>query len=891
MSAPDLATFDAATVVVTPNNRLARDAVDRYDRHQAALGHRAWPTLRALPWNAWLSSLWLDALAAGAWPQPPALLAPVQVLRLWERAIRVDAPPLFDVAGASTRAASAWATFHAYAAPGETPAQFSGGGDDAAAFARYARRYARSVAEAAACDLATLPRQLVDALATHAFVRGRTITLAGFVDFTPRQRELIEALRGAGALVDVQPAPSRDAARSRAEYRTPADEIVAALQWARARTDADPAARATIAVADLSARLDAVVQLADEILRPQSIASASLAGSKPYEVSLAPGIAGHPLAVAAFDLLELAQRKLPLARVSVLARSPYLAGGAVAAARRAGLEREWRQRNLSDVSLHVLAQSMDNDDPLQDGLARIAQTLRRGAARAPHAWADAFAEALAACGWPGPDPQSSALFQAHEALARAIGEWRALTRIEPRMGAADALSSLRAHCARTPFQPQGSPVRIQILGILEAAGLEFDGLWLAGMDADAWPPRIEPEAFLPVAWQRARAIPQASVEHSLQRAERLTAQLVGSAREVVASHTAPSDPPARRVSALCDWPLVPRPAQPTPTLAAILAARPLVRIDDARLPALPAGSRVKGGVRAIELQSDCAFRAAASLRLRADAWPRPGVGLTAMERGNLVHAAMAALWSTLVDQATLNALDDAALRSRIAEAVTIACATIPEARWRALPPLVADIESTRLSALMFTFLREHEATRPPFRVVGREEAVTLATGGLELGLRIDRIDEVDEGLAVIDYKTGSLPAVRQWLLARPVAPQAGLYALALSQRDADAAVCAAALVSIRSGAFAMRGIASDGARFDKLETPARASQGRIDDFAALLAWWQLTFDGLAADFRAGDAAVLPRDKPRPCAHCDFKPLCRVEQDVVDDGDGDDGQDE
>jgi hypothetical protein len=260
-----------------------------------------------------------------------------------------------------------------------------------------------------------------------------------------------------------------------------------------------------------------------------------------------------------------------------------------------------------------------------------------------------------------------------------------------------------------------------------------------------------------------------------------------------------------------------------------------------------------------------------------------------MERGNLVHAAMASLWSSLEDQATLLDLDDPSLQARIAAAVGIAHKEIAGARWRSMPAVIAGAEASRLAGLMFSFLREHEAKRPPFRVICNEEPIDLAIGHLDLALRIDRVDAIDGGVAVIDYKTGSLPPLGQWLIPRPVAPQTGLYALALKQRDPSLNLRAVALASIKSGASAMRGIADEAVQWQGLATPAAASKGRLDDFTDLEAWWHERFAALAEAFRRGDAAVTPRDKPNPCKRCDFKPFCRIDLEVPSDDDDEDGE--
>ena len=57
--------------------------------------------------------------------------------------------------------------------------------------------------------------------------------------------------------------------------------------------------------------------------------------------------------------------------------------------------------------------------------------------------------------------------------------------------------------AQTLFQPEAPDVPIQVLGVLESAGLEFDHLWVMGLTDEAWPIPARPNPFIPVALQRA----------------------------------------------------------------------------------------------------------------------------------------------------------------------------------------------------------------------------------------------------------------------------------------------------------------------------------------------------------------------------------------------------
>ena len=72
----------------------------------------------------------------------------------------------------------------------------------------------------------------------------------------------------------------------------------------------------------------------------------------------------------------------------------------------------------------------------------------------------------------------------------------------PRTGYADAVSRLRRMAADTLFQPETPDVPIQVLGELEATGMQFDHLWVMGLSDETWPRGPRPNPFLPVELQR-----------------------------------------------------------------------------------------------------------------------------------------------------------------------------------------------------------------------------------------------------------------------------------------------------------------------------------------------------------------------------------------------------
>lgn len=882
MSTFDLpAALAAGVTVVTPNNRLARALAVQHDNTMRQQGLRTWPAARVLPWHAWRQAMWLDALAANAFADPRPLLSEPAAAFLWDRIVARERA-LLDPRGAAERARDAWTLFHAWRQPHDSLASWAHAGiaDDAAAFAGWAQRFAAHLADEHAIDAA----QAADALAVVAESvpawRDADVVLAGFLETTPQQQRLLAALAAVGTRIThvTLPRPRAGVVR-RIACLSPQTELAAALVDARARIEADPAARVAIVIGDLDDRRPEVVAAADDLLCPELAQQPRTDVPRPYALSLGTRLPDVPIVAAALALVEWSSSPLPLDTAAAVLRSSYLPEAEQEWQRRAALELSWRADGLRDVpfGLAVTGLSTAGRDPLA---ARWRSAVAPQMARAtPTAWADAWRAWLAALGWPGDRALHSGEWQARARLFEALGAFTALGGLVPTLSRDDAVHALRALIARIVFQPEAPPARIEILGVLEASGLEFDALWLAGMSAERWPPRVAPNPLLPLAWQRARGVPRADAAHALAFAQAATAAFAQAANEVTASHALTVDgSPAEASPLFAAWPAADGPGNARAgRVAAMAAGRPTLESwPDAVAPALAEGSAIRGGVDIVESQSTCAFQAFGRHRLQARTPAAPVAGLGPDERGILLHRALKAFWDDVRDHATLAALADDALVVRIETAVAVARTALDAKRWRALAPPVAAAESARLAATLHGWLTTVERERPPFAVAATEASAQLALGGLVLSFRIDRVDALaDGGAAIIDYKSGRVPAPSKWFAARPSGTQMGLYALARKDAAPDVSLRAAAYAQLKAGDVAVGGLAADADAWPALRTPAEARSVNLATWAAVERFWRERYGALAAAFRAGDAAVLPRDA-QACRYCDLQPVCRVQ---------------
>jgi len=895
LPSPVRVAIEAGAVVVTPNKRMARHLVALHDREQHAQGRIVWPAPTIVPWGAWLDRLWLDVLAAGCRPHPAGRVTPAQSAFLWSRLVAAEGLPLMDERGAADLAAKAWSLVHAWGAGGPSWRGWSDGGDDVAVFARWAESYRTALARLSALDDAELPDWLARCAAEVPAWRTAATALVGFIEYSPQQERLLGAMREAGMrLVRHASLPHEEGAIGRArrtEGATPRDEIAKALHWARERAMASPDATIVVAIQDLDRRRAEVRALADGILCPALQWPGRQESPRPYNLSGGSAASDVPLIATALDLIALSHAPLPMARAAVLARSPYLASGEADWHRRARLEKTWLSEGWREVSLTSFVAAVGAQDhvfaPL---LAAVERGPKSHAMLSPRAWVEAWRDLLVQAGWPGERTLSSVEWQARSAWDELLAEFAALGAVAPELRRADAMAALVSLARATTFQGESPPAPIQILGMLEAAGLAVDALWVAGLAADTWPAAPQPNSLLPLAWQRERNVPRSTAARELEYARALVAQWASAAPEVVFSYAATSEEHRRTISSLV-LSAVPRDDEDAGATAAFdqfASEHEHEAVDDDLAPPIPDGTAIRGGAGVLDAQGDCPFKAVSRFRLRADPWPSPVDGFSALERGILVHAAVAAFWRDVREHATLVSLPEHELARRIDAAVTAAVECISIARRSRLPPVVAAGEASRLARIVGSWLVDFERPRPPFTVIEVEASRPLALAGLQLSLRLDRLDELaDGGIAIIDYKTGKVASPPQWFDPRPVEPQLGLYWLSQQGFDPARPVRALAYAQLRPGEMKAVGLAGDATAWPQLSESSDLRRSDLVDWAAVEAHWRRSLTALAVEVREGRAPVAPRDVVRTCRECGLQALCRIGASPVD-GEDDDG---
>ena len=479
---------------------------------------------------------------------------------------------------------------------------------------------------------------------------------------------------------------------------------------------------------DLAGREAPLRRALDDRLQPALLAPGA-PDARPYALAVAPRLADYAVVEAASLLLQLAGASMDVLQVGQLFRSPYLPASGEAVQRRARLDGELRRMGARLVPGGEIASRIRGARAAEPEFAAAVEAVRgelEGPARRTAArWAEAMQQALRAAGWPKGRVLSTTEYGAARKLHEALATLSGLAGLLPPLTFDDACGELAAILAATPCPPDAGEPQVLVFDRHEDPGIAFEGLWVAGLNADRFPAAAVPNPFLPLALQRAHGLLGATPQGVLEDARHALRAWQGAAPEVIMSWPRQDGDAKLLRSTLV--PAAPEFAALTASVARATAVRASARLVpwvDTGLPPLATAAGIVGGVRVLELQSLCPFRAAAEIRLDARALDTPTPGVSPRVRGELMHAALATFWGDIGSHAEL-------LARGVAGRQRAAAAAIEDAlrRHRGFlpgPRLVALERAWQERALLA--LAERELEREPFKVAEREQPHVLEIG-------------------------------------------------------------------------------------------------------------------------------------------------------------------
>ena len=667
--------------VVVPSRQRAHAARLAYAAAELAKGHRVWTTPDVLSFEAWLTRE-VERYAASAGVGVPRLLSPAEEWFLWRQCAAEATGDLELVnrgalAEALRRASATAADYgidlqsFAHAGLSASSDAEPAPGTETALLATVQHAVEARCQALGAATVASLVNRLTEAAGRELGFQQRQalqrehglqqepgsqdILCSGFLAVSPRMRRMIGSpgARAEGGRLDgsVEPVVPTVVIAS-----DDLDELERIAQWCKQHVERDPDARILIALPGAPGSRERLAALIRQAIDPagwfgESAARATTSRGRSDSLVVIEG--GAPLArkpAVAHMLATLSWLGVnpgDFEAISAWLRAPYWqTPGPVARAR---VDLWLRERERMHFNLHDLVVALGS---APSGLAAIAReistqinkavvALGQGAA-SPRDWSERFRAVLEEFDWPGERARSSGEQQTvvrfHELLDE-FGQLASATRSITRDNAIQWFAEL---ASRTAFRPADDDAVITISSMFAAPVVRYDAIWVAGLNAEAFPQPVQPDPFLPLTAQLAAGVPAASPAGRLAEARALLAAWREGADELVLSAPARSE----------DLELLPSPllaewlgersdvnpsAGPSASSGAagervlwlplrIRREGMLETLDDFVGPTWPVERPLPSGTRSLELQNQCPFRAYAELRLGStplDA-PEPG---------------------------------------------------------------------------------------------------------------------------------------------------------------------------------------------------------------------------------------------------------------------------
>ena len=850
-------------LILTPNHRLAAKINDAW---ALAVGKSVWRAPRVYSIDHWLRYCWDElqdqnhALVSGL-----AVVGAQQSRYYWERAIAKD-----DSAHSSSYAKIAsdtLKTLHSWnldmqQIPSDTPA------------VEYFKRWTYSFEELLQKNKLITQQsswKLIqrgfecDALPAEA-----EILLYGFQSTPPLQAAVIGSASSVASKLDnylpnspqsslegslqnsSQNSSKGTAHIHRLECQDPQAELRAVANWAAQQLKAKPEQRLGIIIPDLNNRLQQVARVVSEALKSEDTEVL-------VNISAGTPLGDTAVVSAALELIAILQYKRPLNNWLQLLYSPFSAFDQLPLQYRVDGELALRKTRRFEFTLEQFLTAIlppQESDQLEDShresVGAILQPLidlkrfsrvKTGTQKNFSDWAQFFNQFLTAMSWPGKRSLNSIEYQQRQHWDSLIEQFCTLDNLAIEVGLATALKYLQQLAKEIVFHPKTADAPLQILGLLEGSGLHFDQLWIVGMHSQNFPASVAINPLLPADFQRQHSMPHSLPERELQIAQDLLSGYKNNCRKLILSY-----PLMRGEEQLDPSPLI-RPIALSTVAELFIEPKPhppwLSQPEQCELVAdqsqayNPATENIRGGSRLLENQAICPFNAFATHRLKAEPLEEPIHGLSAMDRGSLIHEILFRLWTDWKSSSYLKSLSEQQLSEQLAS--TIADTLIEWAprhgvlrgnRFRAL-------EQQRLEKLLHEWIDE-EKLRQPFEVANLESNSSIRFGDLSISLRLDRVDKIGDKLLIIDYKTGQVQP-NKWTGLRPIEPQLPLYLLA-SKPQANGC----AFAQLRAGNIKF--IGSSDSQLISFEKLADNWPDQIDQ-------WQSALSNLAAEFCAGYSSV------------------------------------
>jgi probable DNA repair protein len=836
------------SVIVTPNARLTKSLIERIATAQET--KKCWPTPSIQPFNIYLQHIWQQYYATNFDGEPRTILSDFEDDYIWLKCINEKQQHTLHSPNLALNIKQAWGNCKDWLVQ-PFSSQFHLN-PETRFFINIVEKYLQK--KKTKLHTKELLEEVTQLLQQKKISLPTYFIFALFDEFTPAQQQLIDTIAQYHPHTQLylfdEPSPA-DQKIYRVSCSDEDNEIKVVTQWLHQQSHTAPSKTIAVVAPQLQNIRDKLERQLLSYFKPED-----------FNISLGKSLNTYELSHTCLALLTIADKYISQDTLHCLAYSSYVKDA----------HKEKQLRGKIFQKLNKLSEPFYNrnqvlndfeDTSLKYPLKNSINLLSENKQQPFSHWLTTFEKVLVEMGFPGEHALSSEEYQIHNRLMLLLKDLKKYIADPTPCELHSALELLQWNLNKVIFQPQASSsTKIHILGWLEALGLPFDAIWIMGVDEQTLPQKLNPSPFIPFEIQQSLQMPHASDQRENVLTDKHIQRLSKQSSEIIFSHAIEADGAERQICHPClqfneiklnEIVMV----QSQQFTNFTTSFQPNYQIP------FKSSGVVKGGSYLVKEQAQCPFRAFTKFRLNIKDAPAKTIGLTPLEKGVLLHSALEHLWQQLQDQKNLIELSEQnKLLVLIENTIDRTLSSLKKKKPYTFQSLFTQLEKNRLKRIVEKYLIQ-EMQRAPFQIYKLEYQTDFQIGSATLSLRIDRIDETEDGsLVAIDYKTGQT-TISEWFEDRLLEPQLPMYAL--SEQN---------ISSLLYAQLHQRAIQNKG-----LTNEAAMASSTIHDIAKYdISWeeqkmmWYEKISYLLSEFLTGNSLPTPHKK-NLCDRCQYSNLC------------------
>jgi len=177
------------------------------------------------------------------------------------------------------------------------------------------------------------------------------------------------------------------------------------------------------------------------------------------------------------------------------------------------------------------------------------------------------------------------------------------------------------------------------------------------------------------------------------------------------------------------------------------------------LPTIKNTERLKGGASTIQRYKEDPFSGFALGRLKISEKRKPTFGIDPLNRGTIVHNAIAIFYDDLPRQIDIKSRSTETIQNKLNKSISEAFRPYVTSNENAFEQIFFDIEKNRTKKILEKLI-DFDLNKDNFKLKSVEKSVQLKYSSIILNLKIDRIEEyANKQLCIIDFKTGKVKKI------------------------------------------------------------------------------------------------------------------------------------